>query len=546
MGKDLTFRKDARSALHRGVDILADAVKVTLGPKGRNVVISQSIGAPQITKDGVTVAKSIVLDNLAENMGVDIVKQVASKTDDLVGDGTTTSVVLAQEMVLKGLEAIDSGYSPMEIQKGMHIALKEIVTYIKSVAVPVKNDIARIAEIATISANGDSELGTLIADTYKTIGEDGVITVAESNNTETKVYTVEGMQFDRGYLSPYMITNISKGCVEMQTPLVLLYDGRISMFSEIAHIVQQVAGDGRELLIIAEDVTDEALATLITNKINGRLKAAAVKGPSFGDIRKEMLEDLAVVLDAKVVSSDKGMSLEAGKFDPSWLGVAEKVEIHKDSTLLVNGAGEREAIETRVDVLKSQLDILDDEFEKRKIRERIAKLVGGVAVISVGAYSDVELSEKKDRVIDALSAAKAAMKEGIVAGGGITLVMASLENVAEETQPAFISASTRRGYELVFESIGAPFDQILLNAGLKPQDIFLELDYSTTGDKSDTFIGYDARNDVYGNMFDMGIIDPAMVTRTALENAVSIASLLLTTECLVVDNSHKHGFVPLN
>lgn len=546
MGKELTFREDARSALHRGVDILADAVKVTLGPKGRNVVISQSIGAPQITKDGVTVAKSIVLDNVAENMGVDIVKQVASKTDDLVGDGTTTSIVLAQEMIRRGLEEVENGHSPMEIQRGMHLALKNLVEFIKEVAVPVKNSPERITEIATISANGDKELGDLIAGTYKVIGEDGVITVAESNNTETKVYTVEGMQFDRGYLSPYMITNISKGCVEMQTPLVLLYDGRISMFSEIAHIVQHVVNDGRELLIVAEDVTDEALASLITNKINGRIKAAAVKGPSFGDIRKEMLEDLAVVLDAKVVSMDKGMSLEEGKFDPSWLGIAERVEIHKDSTLLVNGAGEKETIAVRVDVLKNQLESIDDEFEKRKIRERIAKLVGGVAVISVGAYSDVELSEKKDRVIDALSAAKAAMKEGIVAGGGVTLAVASQEFSNNTGIDEDKTISITIGREIVYDSINAPFNQILLNAGLDPSAIREKLTLNFPGKQSSTFDGYDARNDEYVNMFDAGIIDPAMVTRTALENAVSIASLLLTTECLVVDTSYKSGFVPLS
>jgi chaperonin GroEL len=532
--RDIYFNNEARAELLKGVDVLANAVKVTLGPEGRNVVISQAAGAPHITKDGVTVAKSIYLEDESQNMGVDIVRQVASRTDDLVGDGTSTSTVIAQTVIHAGLQTIEQGYSPMKLKKEMEAAQQEIAKYIRDISVDVSGDFDRIAQIATVSANGDEDLGRLIADTYEKVGADGVITVAESHNTETTVAVVEGMQFDRGFLSPYFINNIGREMVEMSNPLVLLYDGRISMFAEIASIIQYIMQNNRELLIVAEDVIDEALSTLIINKTNGRLKVAAVKAPSFGDMRKEMFEDLAVVLDATVISADKGMSLDDDKFDPDWLGVAQRVEIKRDQTLIINGAGEREAIEERVNVLKTRLESGEgEEFEKKKLRERIAKLNGGVAVIAVGAYSDVELQEKKDRVIDALSAAKAAMLEGIVPGGGITLLMAYNHGVKSE----IISV----GHTIVHQALLSPCKAILDNAGFLDSNAWIEEAIENL--KTNPGFGLDVRNHVHGDMIEMGIIDPAMVTRTAVENAVSVASLLLTTECLVVDKQHGSGFV---
>lgn len=536
--REILFKDEARAALIRGVDILANAVKVTLGPEGRNVVISQSVGAPHITKDGVTVAKSIYLEDARENMGVDIVRQVASRTDDLVGDGSSTSSVLAQKLIHSGLGAIDDGYSPMKLQREMAEAQKEISEYIRSIAIPVADDYERVAQIATVSANGDESLGQLIADTYKKVGADGVITVAESNNTETTVTVVEGMQFDRGFLSPYFINNIGREMVEMVNPLVLLYDGRISMFAEIAAIVHYVMQNNRELLIVAEDVIDEALSTLIINRTNGRIKVAAVKAPAFGDMRKEMLEDLAVVLDGAVVSADKGMVLDADNFDPEWLGIAQRVEIKRDQTLIINGGGSREAIEERVEVLKSRLENATDDYEKKKLRERIAKLNGGVAVIAVGAFSDVELQEKKDRVIDALSAAKAAMLEGVVPGGGIALLMAYNHGVriskAKEKEDSL-------GKAVVYNALLEPCQAILDNAGHEDSHSWVDDQLKIL--EKEPGMGMNVRTMETGNMLDMGILDPAMVTRTAVENAISVASLLLTTECLIVDQQHSSGFV---
>lgn len=534
--REILFKDEARAALIRGVDILANAVKVTLGPEGRNVVISQSVGAPHITKDGVTVAKSIYLEDARENMGVDIVRQVASRTDDLVGDGSTTSSVLAQKLIHGGLGVIENGYSPMKLQREMAEAQKEISEYIRSIAIPVADDYERVAQIATVSANGDESLGQLIADTYKKVGADGVITVAESNNTETTVTVVEGMQFDRGFLSPYFINNIGREMVEMVNPLVLLYDGRISMFAEIASIVHYVMQNNRELLIVAEDVIDEALSTLIINRTNGRIKVAAVKAPAFGDMRKEMLEDLAVVLEGTVVSADKGMVLDADNFDPEWLGIAQRVEIKRDQTLIINGGGSREAIEERVEVLKSRLENATDDYEKKKIRERIAKLNGGVAVIAVGAFSDVELQEKKDRVIDALSAAKAAMLEGVVPGGGIALLMAYNHGVriSKEKEASL-------GKAVVYDALLEPCQAILDNAGHEDSHSWVDDQLDIL--EKEPGMGMNVRTMETGNMLDMGILDPAMVTRTAVENAISVASLLLTTECLIVDQQHSSGFV---
>lgn len=536
--REILFKDEARAALIRGVDILANAVKVTLGPEGRNVVISQSVGAPHITKDGVTVAKSIYLEDARENMGVDIVRQVASRTDDLVGDGTSTSSVLAQKLIHGGLGVIEHGYSPMKLQREMAEAQKEISEYIRSIAIPVADDYERVAQIATVSANGDESLGQLIADTYKKVGADGVITVAESNNTETTVTVVEGMQFDRGFLSPYFINNIGREMVEMVNPLVLLYDGRISMFAEIASIVHYVMQNNRELLIVAEDVIDEALSTLIINRTNGRIKVAAVKAPAFGDMRKEMLEDLAVVLEGTVVSADKGMVLDSDNFDPEWLGIAQRVEIKRDQTLIINGGGSREAIEERVEVLKSRLENATDDYEKKKLRERIAKLNGGVAVIAVGAFSDVELQEKKDRVIDALSAAKAAMLEGVVPGGGIALLMAYNHGVriskAKEKEESL-------GKAVVYDALLEPCQAILDNAGHEDSHSWVDDQLDIL--EKEPGMGMNVRTMETGNMLDMGILDPAMVTRTAVENAISVASLLLTTECLIVDQQHSSGFV---
>lgn len=536
--REILFKDEARAALIRGVDILANAVKVTLGPEGRNVVISQSVGAPHITKDGVTVAKSIYLEDARENMGVDIVRQVASRTDDLVGDGTSTSSVLAQKLIHGGLGVIEHGYSPMKLQREMAEAQKEISEYIRSIAIPVADDYERVAQIATVSANGDESLGQLIADTYKKVGADGVITVAESNNTETTVTVVEGMQFDRGFLSPYFINNIGREMVEMVNPLVLLYDGRISMFAEIASIVHYVMQNNRELLIVAEDVIDEALSTLIINRTNGRIKVAAVKAPAFGDMRKEMLEDLAVVLEGTVVSADKGMVLDADNFDPEWLGIAQRVEIKRDQTLIINGGGSREAIEERVEVLKSRLENATDDYEKKKLRERIAKLNGGVAVIAVGAFSDVELQEKKDRVIDALSAAKAAMLEGVVPGGGIALLMAYNHGLriskAKEKEESL-------GKAVVYDALLEPCQAILDNAGHEDSHSWVDDQLEIL--EKEPGMGMNVRTMETGSMLDMGILDPAMVTRTAVENAISVASLLLTTECLIVDQQHSSGFV---
>lgn len=547
MSKEIIFGKDARVALKKGVDTLADAVKVTLGPKGRNVVLSRSVGAPHITKDGVTVAKEISLPNERENMGAQMVKEVASKTDDLAGDGTTTSSVLAQAIVREGMLAvqdkrflgirIQKGSNPMDLKKGIDKAVAMVVKNLKELAIPVQGDFEKIAQIATIAANGDSELGSLISEAMQQIGEDGVISVETSASTQTEIRVVKGMNFDRGYISHHLVNNIAKMLIEMDKPLILLYDGRISMINQIAHICQKVAEDGRELLIIAEDVSDEALSTLIINKLNGRIKVAAVKAPAFGDLRKEMLEDIAAITSSTVVSADKGMQLEdEDNFDYNWLGIAEKVEIGANHTTIVNGGGSPEEVEARAEILKGHLELATEEYDKKKLRERIAKVVGGVAVIAVGAFSEVEVMEKKDRVIDALSATKAAIQEGIVPGGGIALIRASkgILSISGENEDELL------GIRIIQEALHAPILQIATNAGVNPKEVLSNVLHADDAD-----FGYDARNEVYGSMYEMGIIDPVMVTRTALENAASIASLLLTTECVVVDNKHNKGFVEL-
>ena len=523
MAKDIKFDIEARDGLKRGVDALANSVKVTLGPKGRNVIISKSFGGPQVTKDGVTVAKEIELENELENMGAQMVKEVASKTNDLAGDGTTTATVLAQAIVKEGLKNVASGANPMDLKRGIDKAVSCITEELKKQSKQVGNSSEKIQQVASISANNDSTVGNLIATAFEKVGKEGVITVEEAKGTDTYVDVVEGMQFDRGYLSPYFVTNADKMITELENPYILLFDKKISNLQEILPILEPVSQSGRSLLIIAEDVEGQALATLVVNKLRGGLKIAAVKAPGFGDRRKAMLEDIAILTGGTVVSEERGFSLENA--DLTMLGTAETITIDKDNTTIVNGAGKASEIKARVNQIKAQIETTTSDYDKEKLQERLAKLAGGVAVLYVGAASEVEMKEKKDRVDDALHATRAAVEEGIVAGGGVALVRTK-EKLAK-LKPE--NSDEKTGIQIVEKAIEAPIRTIVENAGGEGSIVI-----SKVLESKDT-VGYDAKNEEYVDMLKAGIIDPKKVTRIALENAASVAGMILTTECAVVD-----------
>ncbi|WP_445757359.1 chaperonin GroEL [Polaribacter sp.] len=523
MAKDIKFDIDARDGLKRGVDALANAVKVTLGPKGRNVIISKSFGAPTVTKDGVTVAKEIELQDPLENMGAQMVKEVASRTNDLAGDGTTTATVLAQAIVKEGLKNVAAGANPMDLKRGIDKAVEAIVADLAKQSQEVGNSSEKIQQVASISANNDSVIGDLIATAFGKVGKEGVITVEEAKGTDTYVDVVEGMQFDRGYLSPYFVTDADKMIADLDHPYILLFDKKISNLQEILPILEPVAQSGRPLLIIAEDVDGQALATLVVNKLRGGLKIAAVKAPGFGDRRKAMLEDIAILTGGTVISEERGFSLENATLD--LLGTAETVTVDKDNTTIVNGSGNAENIKARVNQIKAQIETTTSDYDKEKLQERLAKLAGGVAVLYVGAASEVEMKEKKDRVDDALHATRAAVEEGIVAGGGVALVRA--KKALEKIITINIDEST--GVQIVNKAIEAPLRTIVENAGGEGSVVINKV---LEGVKN---FGYDAKADVYVDMLEAGIIDPKKVTRIALENAASVAGMILTTECALID-----------
>ena len=523
MAKDIQFDVEARDGLKRGVDALANAVKVTLGPKGRNVIISKSFGAPQVTKDGVSVAKEVELEDALENMGAQMVKEVASKTNDLAGDGTTTATVLAQAIVKEGLKNVAAGANPMDLKRGIDKAVEIIVADLEKQAKKVGNSSEKIMQIASISANNDKTIGELISKAFGKVGKEGVITVEEAKGTDTYVDVVEGMQFDRGYLSPYFVTDSDKMIADLENPYILLFDKKISNLQEILPILEPVAQSGRPLLIIAEDVEGQALATLVVNKLRGGLKIAAVKAPGFGDRRKAMLEDIAILTGGTVISEERGFSLENADLD--MLGTAETVTIDKDNTTIVNGTGKAADIKARVNQIKSQIESTTSDYDREKLQERLAKLAGGVAVLYVGAASEVEMKEKKDRVDDALHATRAAVEEGIVAGGGVALVRAqkTLEKISD------VNLDEVTGIQIVSRAIEAPLRTIVDNAGGEGSVVINKV-LEGKGD-----FGYDAKSDVYIDMLKAGIIDPKKVTRVALENAASVAGMILTTECALVD-----------
>ena len=523
MAKDIKFDIEARDGLKRGVDALANSVKVTLGPKGRNVILSKSFGGPQVTKDGVTVAKEIELENELENMGAQMVKEVASKTNDLAGDGTTTATVLAQAIVKEGLKNVASGANPMDLKRGIDKAVSCITEELNKQSKQVGNSSEKIQQVASISANNDSTIGNLIAKAFGKVGKEGVITVEEAKGTDTYVDVVEGMQFDRGYLSPYFVTNADKMITELENPYILLFDKKISNLQEILPILEPVSQSGKALLIIAEDVEGQALATLVVNKLRGGLKIAAVKAPGFGDRRKAMLEDIAILTGGTVVSEERGFSLENA--DLSMLGTAETITIDKDNTTIVNGAGKASDIKARVSQIKAQIETTTSDYDKEKLQERLAKLAGGVAVLYVGAASEVEMKEKKDRVDDALHATRAAVEEGIVAGGGVALVRTK-EKLAKLKSE---NADETTGIQIVDKAIEAPIRTIVENAGGEGSIVIAKVI-----DSKDN-MGYDAKNEEYVDMLKAGIIDPKKVTRIALENAASVAGMILTTECAVID-----------
>ncbi|MGO3181320.1 MAG: chaperonin GroEL [Aequorivita sp.] len=523
MAKDIKFDVEARDAIKRGVDALANAVKVTLGPRGRNVIISKSFGAPQVTKDGVTVAKEIELEDALENMGAQMVKEVASKTNDLAGDGTTTATVLAQAIVKEGLKNVAAGANPMDLKKGIDKAVEAIVANLEKQTTTVGNSSEMIKQVASISSNNDELIGELIAKAFGKVGKEGVITVEESKGTETYVDVVEGMQFDRGYLSPYFVTDTEKMQTELENPMILLYDKKISSMKDLLPVLEPVAQAGKSLLIIAEDVDGEALATLVVNKLRGSLKIAAVKAPGFGDRRKAMLEDIAILTGGTVISEERGFTLENTTID--MLGSAETVTIDKDNTTIVNGAGESDNIKARVNQIKAQIETTTSDYDKEKLQERLAKLAGGVAVLYVGAASEIEMKEKKDRVDDALHATRAAVEEGIVAGGGVAFVRAIdvLKKLTTET----LDETT--GVQIVARAIESPLRTIVENAGGEGSVVINKV---LEGKKN---FGYDAKSETYVDMLKAGIIDPKKVTRIALENAASVAGMILTTECALVD-----------
>ena len=523
MAKDIKFNIDARDGLKRGVDALANAVKVTLGPKGRNVIISKSFGAPQVTKDGVTVAKEIELENELENMGAQMVKEVASKTNDLAGDGTTTATVLAQAIVKEGLKNVAAGANPMDLKRGIDKAVKAISIDLEKQSQKVGNSSDKIKQVASVSSNNDDTIGELIAKAFGKVGKEGVITVEEAKGTDTYVDVVEGMQFDRGYLSPYFVTDADKMIADLENPYILLFDKKISNLQEILPILEPIAQSSRPLLIIAEDVDGQALATLVVNKLRGGLKIAAVKAPGFGDRRKAMLEDIAILTGGTVISEERGFSLENA--DLSMLGTAETVTIDKDNTTIVNGAGDTDNIKGRVNQIKAQIETTTSDYDKEKLQERLAKLAGGVAVLYIGAASEVEMKEKKDRVDDALHATRAAVEEGIVAGGGVALIRA--KSVLDKITTENLDEVT--GIQIVARAIEAPLRIIVENAGGEGSVVAAKV---IEGKKD---FGFDAKSETYVNMFKAGIIDPKKVTRIALENAASVAGMILTTECALVD-----------
>ena len=527
MSKIIKFNTEARDLLKSGVDQLANAVKVTLGPKGRNVIIEKKFGAPHITKDGVSVAKEIELEDPFENMGAQLVKEVASKTGDDAGDGTTTATVLAQSIITVGTKNVTAGANPMDLKRGIDKAVQVVVEEIKKQAIEVDDDYSKIENIARISANNDAEIGSLIAEAMKKVKKDGVITVEEAKGTQTYVDVVEGMQFDRGYLSPYFVTNTEKMECNLDNPYILIYDKKISNLKDFLPILEASVQNGRSLLIIAEDVDSEALATLVVNRLRGSLKICAVKAPGFGDRRKEMLRDIAILTGGVVISEETGLNLATATID--MLGTAEKISVNKENTTIVNGAGSHEAIKERVAQIKAQIENTTSDYDKEKLHERLAKLAGGVAVLYVGAPSEIEMKEKKDRVDDALSATKAAILEGIVPGGGVAYIRAisSLEDLKGDND------DETTGIEIIKRAIEEPMRQIVENAG-KEGAVIIQKVKEGSGD-----FGYNARNDVYENFFATGVIDPAKVTRVALENAASISGMFLTTECVIADKKEE-------
>ena len=524
MAKDIKFDIDAREGLKRGVDALANAVKVTLGPRGRNVIISKSFGSPQVTKDGVTVAKEIELEDALENMGAQMVKEVASKTNDLAGDGTTTATVLAQAIVKEGLKNVASGANPMDLKRGIDKAVAKIVEHLAKQAKEVGSSSEKIKQVASISANNDDTIGELIAQAFEKVGKEGVITVEEAKGTDTYVDVVEGMQFDRGYLSPYFVTDSEKMVAELDHPYILLYDKKISTMKDLLPVLEPVAQSGKPLLIIAEDIDGEALATLVVNKLRGTLRIAAVKAPGFGDRRKAMLEDIAILTGGTVIAEERGFTLENATID--MLGTAERVSIDKDNTTIVNGAGKSDDIKARVAQIKAQIENTSSDYDREKLQERLAKLSGGVAVLYIGAASEVEMKEKKDRVDDALHATRAAVEEGIVAGGGIALIRA--KNVLGKLKP--LNADEETGIKIILKALEAPLRTIVENAGVEGSEIVARV-----LEASRDAYGYNAKTGTYTDMFKAGIIDPKKVTRVALENAASVAGMILTTECALVD-----------
>ena len=533
MAKKITFDTEARDALKKGVDALANAVKVTLGPKGRNVVIDKQFGGPSITKDGVTVAKEIELEDTLENMGAQMVKEVASKTNDLAGDGTTSATVLAQAIISNGLKNVAAGANPMDLKRGIDKAVSAIIKDINKQAQLVGDSYDKIEQVASISANNDNVIGSLIAEAMKKVKTEGVITVEEAKGTDTTVEVVEGMQFDRGYLSPYFITDADKMEVELENPYILIFDQKISAMKDLLPILEQTAKSGKPLMIIAEDVDGEALSTLVVNKIRGALKVAAVKAPGFGDRRKAMLEDIAILTNGTVVSEERGFKLESTTLE--MLGTTEKIVIDKDNTTIVNGAGDKKSISARVNQIKTQIETTTSDYDKEKLQERLAKLAGGVAVLYVGAATEVEMKEKKDRVDDALAATRAAVEEGIVPGGGVSIVRASqsLDKLKAEND------DEQTGINIIYRAVEEPLRQIVENAGLEGSVIVAKVK-----DGKDDF-GFNAKTETFESLYKAGVIDPAKVVRVALENASSVAGMLLTTECVISNIKEENSGPPM-
>ncbi|PIE08739.1 MAG: chaperonin GroEL [Rhodobacterales bacterium] len=529
MAKDVKFGNDARTRMLKGMNILADAVKVTLGPKGRNVVLDKSFGAPRITKDGVTVAKDIELEDKFENMGAQMVKEVASRTNDEAGDGTTTATVLAQAIVVEGLKSVAAGMNPMDLKRGIDLATAKVVEALKAAAREVK-DSAEVAQVGTISANGEAEIGEEIANAMQKVGNEGVITVEENKGMETEVEVVEGMQFDRGYLSPYFVTNPDKMIADLEDCVVLLHEKKLSSLQPMVPLLEAVIQSQKPLLIVAEDVEGEALATLVVNKLRGGLKIAAVKAPGFGDRRKAMLQDIAILTGGQVISEDLGMKLENVTMD--MLGTAKKITISKEETTIVDGAGDKAEIEARVAQIRTQIEETTSDYDREKLQERVAKLAGGVAVIRVGGMTEVEVKERKDRVDDALNATRAAVQEGVIVGGGVALVQGA--KGLESLKGA--NADQDAGIKIVRKALEAPLRQIAENAGVDGAVVA-----GKVRESDDANFGFNAQTEEYGNMFDFGVIDPAKVTRTALEDAASVAGLLITTEAMVADLPAKEG-----